>query len=449
MVLTTIIAFVFVLGVVVLVHELGHFLVAKMNGIYVMTFSFGLGPKLFKRRFGETEYAICAIPFGGYVKFAGESFEDEGTASEEQESEFDVPEDQFYRNKKPPQKMAVVIAGPLMNAILAVVLFILLAWFQGLYVNPSTVIGEVKDGTPAATAGFLPGDRILAINGEPFRYWNDIQSLVTFDEGVSSSFTVERGADTLIIDVAPGFDAETNLWLIGIGSPLPARVGNIKRDSPADKAGVKPGSVILSINDSTVTYWRELEEKIHAQIGIEMKFTWEHDGERYTAMITPEGVDAPAEGERLDVIKVGSIGIGAPYERVNISLRDAVNHGLRSCSDLLVLILDFLGKLVTGKATVRAVGGPIKVSIMAGDMLRWGFDYLIYFLAFLSLNLTIFNLLPILPFDGGHFVIHFYEFVSRRRLNQRIHTIMVQIGYVILIVLMASIFFIDVLNIFR
>jgi regulator of sigma E protease len=253
----------------------------------------------------------------------------------------------------------------------------------------------------------------------------------------------------LIIDVAPGFDAEAKHWLIGISAPLPAQVGNVKRSSPADKAGVQPGSVILSINDSTVTYWRDLEEKIHARIGIEMKFTWEHDGERYTAMIAPEGVDAPAEGERLDVIKIGSIGIGAPYERVSISLRDAVNHGFRSSYELLVLILDFLGKLVTGKATVRAVGGPIKVSIMAGDMLRWGFDYLIYFLAFLSLNLTIFNLLPILPFDGGHFVIHFYEFVSRRRLNQKIHAVMVQIGYIILIVLMAFIFFIDVLNIFR
>lgn len=449
MVFTTIIAFIFVLGVVVLVHELGHFFVAKMNGIYVMTFSFGLGPKILKRRFGETEYAICAIPFGGYVKFAGESFEEEDQTGEKQESEFDVPEDQLYRNKKPQQKMAVVLAGPLMNAVLSIVLFILLAWFQGLYVNPSTVIGEVLDGTPAAIAGFMPGDRILAINSEPFKYWNDVYSLVTYEEGVSSSFTIERGADTLIIDVTPGLDAEANHWLIGIGAPLPAKVGTIKRGSPADKAGLRSGSVILSINDSTVTYWRDLDEKIHPRIGIEMKFTWEYEGERYTKMITPEGVDAPAEGEKLDMTKMGSIGIRAPYERVNISLPEAINHGLRSCYDLLALILDFLRKLVTGKATVRAVGGPIKVSLMAGEMLRWGFDILIYFLAFLSLNLTIFNLLPILPFDGGHFVIHLYEFVSRRPLNQKIHAVMVQIGYIILIVLMAFVFFIDVLNLFR
>jgi regulator of sigma E protease len=266
---------------------------------------------------------------------------------------------------------------------------------------------------------------------------------------VSSKFTVLRGADTLVIDVTPAFNPETGYWRIGISAPLPARVGNVKRDSPADNAGIRAGSTILAINDTTVTYWRELEEKIHARPGVEMQFTWEHEGERHTAMITPDGVEAPAEGERLDVIKIGGIGISPPYERVSISFGEAIEHGLRACYAILVGILDFLGKLLTGKATMRAVGGPIKVGIMAGDMLRWGFSYLFYFIAFFSLNLTIFNLLPILPFDGGHFVIHLVEFVSRRRLNQRVHAVMLQIGYFILIALVIFIFMNDVLNLFR
>ena len=441
----TIVAFVFVLGIVVLVHELGHFWVAKLNGICVVTFSFGLGPKLIKKRIGETEYAISAVPFGGYVKFAGESFEEKAD-EETGDSEIEVPEHRFYRSKKPLQKMSVVAAGPVMNALSAVVLYILIAWFQGLYVAPGTVVKEVQQGTPAAEAGFLPGDRILDVNGRPFQYWNDLETHVTFEEGVNSSFTVQRGTDTLVIDVTPEFNPETGYWRIGIDAPLPSAVGNVKRDGPADKAGIRRGSVILAINDTTVVYWRELEEKIHARPGVEMKFTWEYEGEKRTAIIVPAGVDAPAEGERLDVVKIGGIGIGPPFERVSISFPEAIGHGLRACYSILVGITDFLVKLVTGKATMRAVGGPIKVGIMAGDMLRWGFSYLIYFLAFFSLNLTIFNLLPILPFDGGHFVIHLFEFVSRRSINRRVHAVMVQIGYFILIALVIFIFFNDVLN---
>ncbi len=445
----SIVAFIFVLSIVVLVHELGHFWVAKLNGIYVVTFSFGLGPKLIKMRIGETEYAISAIPFGGYVKFAGESFEDETTDGESQEEELDIPEHRFYRSKNPLQKMSVVTAGPVMNAILAIVLYILIAWTQGLYVVPGTVVKEVEGGTPAAEAGFEPEDRILSINGKPFRFWSDLESHVTFEEGASSSFTVLRGADTLVINVTPEFNPETGYWRIGIDAPLPARVGNVKKDSPAEKAGIRSGAVILAINDTTITYWRQLEEKIHARPGIEMKFTWEREGQRCTEMITPDGVDAPAEGERVDVIKIGGIGIGPSYERISISFGDAVGHGLRSCYAILIGILDFLRKLVTGNATMRAVGGPIKVGIMAGDMLRWGFSYLIYFLAFFSLNLTIFNLLPILPFDGGHFVIHFVEFVSRRRINQKVYAVIVQIGYFILIALIIFIFLNDIVNLFR
>ena len=445
----TIVAFVFVLGVVVLVHELGHFWVAKLNGIYVVTFSFGLGPKIIKKRIGETEYAISAIPFGGYVKFAGESFEDEESDGESRDEEPDIPEHRLYRSKSPLQKMSVVAAGPVMNAISAIVLYILIAWIQGLYVVPGTVVKEVERGTPAAEAGFQTEDRILSINGRPFCFWSNLETHVVFEEGVSSSFTVLRDADTLVIDVTPVFNKETGYWRIGIDAPLPARVGNVKRDSPAEKAGIRPNTMILAINDTTINYWRQLEEKIHARPGIEMEFTWEHDGQRYTEMIIPDGVDAPAEGERVDVVKIGGIGIAPSYERISISFGDAVGHGLRSCYAILVGILGFLGKLVTGNATMRAVGGPIKVGIMAGDMLRWGFSYLVYFIAFFSLNLTIFNLLPILPFDGGHFVIHFVEFVSRKRINPKVHAVMVQIGYFILIALIIFIFLNDILNLFR
>jgi len=448
MILTTIIAFVFVLSIVVFVHEFGHFFVAKMNGIFVTTFSFGFGAKLVRRTIGGTEFAISAIPFGGYVKFAGETEDDQQKSDEELERESFVPEYRLYRNKHPLQKMSVVLAGPLMNALFALIVFIASLWIQGVRVHPGTVVLEVEKGSPAAEAGFLPGDEIVSINGEHFDNWSELPSLVTLEEGAENAFLVKRGGETLSISVVPEFDPEAGAWDIGIQAPLPAKVGDVKKGSPADRAGIRPGAMILSINDTTVTKYSELEEFIHPRPGVPMKFTWELDGETHSATITPAATDAASGGERLDVVKVGGIGIGPPLESIRIPFVDAVRYGTRGYVDLIYAILGFLKKLVTGKATVRAVGGPLRVGIMAGDMLAWGFSYLIYFLAFFSLNLAIFNLIPMLPFDGGHFVLYGVELVSGRSINRKVQQVMMQVGFIILIVLMIFILFVDIFNIF-
>ena len=448
MILTTIVAFIFVLSIVVFVHEFGHFFVAKMNKIFVTTFSFGFGAKLLRRKIGETEFVVSAIPFGGYVKFAGESDDDSQKTEEELELESFVPEYRLYRNKHPLQKMSVVLAGPLMNALFALIVFIASLWIQGVRVHPGTVVLEVQEGSPAAEAGFQPGDEILSINGEEFDHWGELSMLVTLDEQVESTFRVSRGGETVTLRLAPAFDPEDNLWEIGVRSPLPAKVGDVKKGSPAEKAGIRPGAVILSINDTTVTEYAELEEFIHPRPGVPMEFVWEHEGRRDSATIIPAGVDASSGGERLDVVKVGGIGIGPPLESMRIPFTDAVSYGTEGFVDLVYAILAFLKKLVTGKATVRAVGGPLRVGIMAGDMLAWGFSYLIYFLAFFSLNLAIFNLIPILPFDGGHFVLYGVELVSGRSINRKVQQVMMQVGFIILVALMVFILFVDIFNLF-
>ncbi|MCK4236198.1 MAG: RIP metalloprotease RseP, partial [Candidatus Krumholzibacteria bacterium] len=241
----------------------------------------------------------------------------------------------------------------------------------------------------------------------------------------------------------------TGLWKFGIYPLRTPKVGDVKRGSPADKAGIRSGAVILTINDTTVTQFGDMPRMIRPNLGVAMKFTWEQDGELYSAVITPVSTDAAVEGERLDVVKVGSIGIGEYYEERKISFIDAVRYGSKAFVKLFVQIIKILGKLVTGKTTIRAVGGPLRVGMMAGDMLRWGFNYLVSFLAFFSLNLAIFNLLPILPFDGGHFVLYFAELVSGRRINQRVQHVMMQVGFVFLVALMIFVFFMDFLNIFR
>ena len=448
MILTTVIAFVFVLSIVVFVHEFGHFFVAKLNKIFVMTFSFGFGKKLLRKQIGETEFVISAFPFGGYVKFAGETEEDEQTEEEDKELEVFVPENRLYRNKHPLQRMSTVLAGPVMNAIFALMIFIGSLWVQGVNVQPGTVVLGVDEGSPAEAAGFLVGDAIISINGEEFEYWSDIATLIRYEEGISSEFVVKRGAETLRLEAAPEYDPDEDIWRLGLKAPLPAKVGNVKKGSPAERAGIRRGAVILSINDTTVTAYKDLEEFIHPRPGVPMEFEWELDGEIHSAEITPASIDAPSGGEKIDVIKVGGIGIGPPYEMTRIPFGDAVRYGSRGFVDLVQAILGFLKKLVTGKATVRAVGGPLRVGIMAGDMLAWGFSYLVYFLAFFSLNLAIFNLLPVLPFDGGHFVLYMVELVSGRSINRKVQQVMMQVGFIILIVLMVFILFVDIFNIF-
>lgn len=451
----TLAAFLFVLGIVVFVHEFGHFIVAKLNRIYVVTFSFGFGPKLLRRKVGETEYAISALPFGGYVKFAGElsETEDESRAAKdptrETSTELDVPPDRMYRNKAPLRRMSVVLAGPAMNFILALLVYIFSLYFEGIYVNPSTAIQEIEQGSPAEQAGLMISDTILSIDGDRLSYWGQIEKHLAAKKGESSRYVLLRAADTLSIEVKPRYDAEAGAWRLGIVSRLPARIGDVKKESPAARAGLRTGATILSINDTTVTKFSDLEDRILPRPGRPMKFVWEYEGKIHTSVITPDAGEAASEGKRLDVVKVGQIGISPYYEKVRISIGEAVVYGSKAFANLFNSIISFLGKLLSGHATIRAIGGPLRVGVMAGDMIRWGFNYLIYFLAFFSLNLAIFNLLPILPFDGGHFVLGLIELVTRRKMGKKVQTVLTQAGFVILIVLMVFILSVDIFNLVR
>jgi regulator of sigma E protease len=446
--LLTAAAFFFVLSIVVFVHEFGHFVVGKLNGICVFTFSFGFGPKILRKRIGETEYALSALPFGGYVKFAGEAGEGD-TQEQELLHDLAVPVERLYQSKSPLQRMSVVLAGPAMNFILALLVYIFSIYVEGIFVRPTTSIDEVVKGSPAEGAGFRPGDRIVAVNGSPVTYWAQIEESIARGRDAEATFRVVRDADTLSLTARPTYDSTLAMWRIGISALIPPRIGDVKKGSPAAKAGLRTGALILSINDTTITTYGELEEKVRPRAGVPMKFTWKFDGELHTAMITPSSGEAASGGDRLDVVKVGQIGVVDYYEKLRIPFLRAVDYGTRAFWNLNVLIIEFLGKLFTGKATIRAIGGPIRVGLMAGDMVRWGFNYLISFLAFFSLNLSIFNLLPILPFDGGQFVISLVELVSRRRVSRRIQQVMAQVGFVVLIVLMVFILSVDIFNIVK
>lgn len=447
--LLTIASFIFVLSVVVFVHEAGHFIAAKLNGIYVVTFSIGFGPKILKKRIGETEYAISALPFGGYVKMAGETENMDSDSPEKDELLANIPEDRFYRSKNPWQRISVVLAGPFMNAVLAIILFVMSIWTQGVFIaNPRDIIVSVTADSPAEAAGFLPGDVVLSINGEAVTAGREISDLITYDEDAISRFVVLRVTDTLEIDVSPAWHEEEERLVIGIFSYSRPIIGDVKRDGPAYDAGMRSGAMIVSVNDTTINTYIELEQLVHDRLDVPLDFVWVQNGDTMSVTITPEGMDAAKDGEKLDVIQVGAIGINEHYEKEMVGFGESVRLGSRAFKGMFLGIMLFLKKLFAGQASIRAVGGPLRVGVMVGEMVRWGFNYLINFIAFFSLNLAIFNLLPILPFDGGHFVIFLVEGLTGRKPGPKVEEIMGQVGFIVLIALMAFIFAVDIFNIF-
>jgi regulator of sigma E protease len=189
---------------------------------------------------------------------------------------------------------------------------------------------------------------------------------------------------------------------------------------------------------------------IHNSLGEKVRVTWEQDGVERSAELETESIKLPAQGEgdKLDVVEAGSIGIKEYYVKEGVSFTEAITYGSRAFWVMTVRILDFLKKLITGKASVKAVGGPLAIGKLAGDMVRWGFNYLISFIAFFSINLGIINLFPLLPFDGGHFVLYLFEGISGRQVNARIKNGMMQVGFVLLIILMVMIMALDIFNLF-
>jgi regulator of sigma E protease len=446
--LITILAGAFILSIVIIVHEFGHFIVAKKLGIFVKTFSVGFGRKILQKRYGETVYALSLLPFGGYVKFAGESEDGKqpkeapqgGGSDETPDSEIDPS--RYFIGKNPYVRGAVVFAGPFANYILAIVVYIGMFAIHGVQTIPGTTIGEIVAGSTADSVGLMVDDRIVAVSGQEVTNWDQLADRILDDRENVVTLTVERGTDQLEIDYKPGL--QNNVVRLGFYPRISNRVGQVKRDAPAYRAGIRTGDAIVSINDTLIDSYYDIERIIHANPEVPLVIGWMKDNVQHVDTITPEAKKVLKQGSKTEFKIVGQIGIGAFYESRRIPLHKATVMAVRSSSNMVVEIISFLRLLFTGKAGIDAVGGPILITQMAGDMARWGFNYLLYFLAFFSINLCIFNLLPILPFDGGHLTLFAYEVVARRRVPRRVREILAQAGFVLLILLMVFVVLVDV-----
>jgi len=460
--LTTFFAAVLVLGPVIVIHEFGHFIVAKLAGIYVKTFSVGFGPKVLKLRIGETQYALSAVPLGGYVRMAGEASEEAAAAAPSDAPEAadgsrrvgeavlqprddvpdaDIPPHRYFRNKPIATRLAVVTAGPIANLILAIVVMTGVLFHEGEAVAPATLAG-IEAGSEEARAGLRDGDTVLEIAGTKVTNSKEIATALLESGAAPLEMRLQRdGRDTTVVLAVrrEGDRIAFPTWTYR----LEARVGAVKKDGPAARAGLVAGDRITHIDGQPVQFHDELANIVNPAIGRELEITWERDGKVYNGTVVPESEEVPVEGSLTETQKIGRIQI-EPYRTVvPVGLGRAFVESLDRTWNFIADTGKFLGSLVRGKGSADAVGGPIRIGQVAGSALRWGYSMLFYFMAFFSVNLFLLNMLPIPVLDGGHVLFLLIEAIRGEALSTRVQELALKVGVSALIALMGYVVLMD------
>lgn len=421
-----VLAFLVLIGVLVWFHELGHFLMAKLFGVKVEVFSIGFGPVLVSKKIGETEYRISALPLGGYVKLYGE--------------EEEVKDPRAFSSKPNWQKILIAFAGPLFNFFLAVVLFALVSMANRevpAYLFQKPVVGYVVENSVAHRLGIKEGDIILEINSRQVSNWKDVERAV-LENTLGKSWTVKvlREGRLVVLSAeasltrASGFGAEPE---------LPAIVGRVVEGSPAHQVGLRTGDRILRVNHVDVKNWYELVKHIRASGDKPLVLTVQ----RGTAI--EEKTVVPKIDQRTGTPVLGI----APYiEKVKrqVSPSEALVEGFQRTYFLSLLSVKAIWSLLTGELSVRTLGGPIAIAQLAGESAQQGIMPFIGMMAFISVQLAIFNLIPLPVLDGGLILLFLMESIRRKPFSPRFKELWLKTGYAIIIALAGFVFVNDLLR---
>ena len=436
--MTTVVSFVIVIGILILIHELGHFFVARWTGVGVERFSIGFGPVLLRWRGKETEYALSAIPMGGYVKMMGEENPLEGGAQP------DYDPAKAFALKPLWVRFLIVFAGPGMNLVLAAVIFAVVLATLGRPVLPAAV-GRVSEGTPAAAAGLRVGDVITAIDGRPISYWEDVDRAVAKSQARPLTLRVRRGGAEETVTVTPRVHAAVDpifretreVWDIGAAPRVIPQITSVAPGSPAEKAALKPGDAIVEIAGQPIDTNDDLLDAIRSRPGRPLTLTAERDGRRLPVTVTPEPVkERSPNGEEITVgkIQAGLVGKTDLFERYGPV--DAIGLGAARTWDMTVLTVKGLWKLVSRQIDSSNIGGPIQIATEAGRQAKEGMASLALFTAIISVNLAVLNLLPVPMLDGGHLFFFVIEAVLKRPLSLQKREAAQRVGFVLLMLLM-------------
>jgi len=450
--LTSLLSFLVAIGILVAVHEFGHFWVARRLGVKVLRFSIGFGKPLWRWQKGPdaTEYVISAIPLGGYVKMLDER---EGKVAVE-----DLP--RAFNRQPVGSRIAIVAAGPLANFIFAVFAYwlVFVLGVEGL----KPVVDEVQPDSPAAVAGLRHGDEIIAVDGESTPTMNSVVQALLYK-------AVKGESVTLRVRDSQGFERQLALSLPPVGeeagSPdILEKVGitplkpvvepvidEVLAGSAAERAGLQPGDRVIAIDGEPIEEWSELVERVQAHPGVPMTMVVERRGERVELEVTPEMVNA---GER----EIGRIGAAVKpppalpesYRAVQqYSPLPAVAEALRKTWEMSAMTVRMLGKMLTGQASLENVSGPITIAQYAGYTAAVGLVQFVGFLAIISISLGVINLFPVPVLDGGHLLYYFIELVKGSPLSEQAQMLGQRIGIALLAALMALAFYNDIVRLFR
>jgi regulator of sigma E protease len=438
--LYTVVAFVIAISVLVVVHEFGHYWVAKTLGVKVLRFSVGFGRPLWSRHLGRdrTEWAIAAIPLGGYVKMLDEH-------------EGEVPKKDLARafNRQALWKRAaIVLAGPGFNFLFAILAYGLvnLAGVDGI----RPLVGKVADGSLAQRAGFQPGDEFLAIDGRPVRSWDE-RRLYLYERALDRAtvqFTV-RDRDGVTreraLDLSPLTAAEVGAGLlereVGLSPALPELlpvIGTVEGGGPAAAAGLAAGDRITAVDGRPVRLWAEVVAAVSSRPGESLRIAFERGGEQLERALTPQAVESGGK-------KIGRIGVGVRIPELPAEMRVRVRYaplaafgaGVETTWRMSVLTVKMLVKLVQLEVSTQTISGPLTIAQYAGASAQIGLDRFVLFLAVVSISLGVLNLLPVPVLDGGHLLFYLIEGVKGGPLSERTLYWGQQVGIALLVMLMA------------
>ncbi len=426
----TIISFICVLGFLVFIHELGHFLAARKVGVHVIEFSVGFPPKMFSRVIGRTTYMISWLPLGGYVRLKGQDVDDE-----------DINDPENYASKSLSQRFFILVAGPIMNLIVALLFMPMVYWIgydiPAFLIKPP-IIDSVIQNSEADRVGLQAGDQIIAVEKQTVSNWREVQQLISTNKDKTIEIEIKREVRIFNFSLDSSLIKEQKGpgWKVAIDP----EIGYVVPDSPANKAGLEIGDRILLIDNVPVERWSDISPFIQTSDGKALNLKIRRSDSDQNVFITPHWNE-----DR----KYWTIGINSPVVSVSENILDAFQKGTQRNYQLVAATLGFLFKIISGNSSSDAVGGPIMIAKMIGEAAKSGFSDLLNLVAFISLQLGIFNLLPIPALDGGHIFFLIIEKFKGSALSKSFRIATQKVGFSLLMFLILYISFQDSLRLFN
>lgn len=453
-----------VFGLVIFVHELGHFVAAKLTGVYAPRFSIGFGPALFRRRRGETEYVLAALPLGGYVRMASrhdaeaallEGGNEESSSLRPGDKGYDpnammpfgpkpIPEHRWFESKSLAARLFIMIAGVVMNVILAFVVFVALNVTYGDQIIPSRVVGAVRVPASAPELGRLqPGDTIAAVNGQPVRNWNEIAQRISETSGDLVVIRTDR--DEIRVPVAGAGALSPSDVVSSIDFFIPPVIGDVLPNSPAARAGLRARDSVVAIGGQPLRRWSELQDRVGASAGKTIAFQVMRDGRVVSLALRPEStvVKDPVTKATRTVGKIGAVGADVTA-REPMTLGSSLTTGARQTWGTATKIVDVVKGLLTGGVSPRQLGGPIAITRASVAAAQSGLESLFMLIALLSVNVAVLNLLPIPILDGGQILLNVAEAAKGSPFSSRTREYILRFGLVAILLIFALSTFNDV-----